>query len=113
MKLSEAIRKGSEGTEQYFGDFFRFRAGDHKLLACCALGAAWRGCFPDDVSFNAFSFFKLSEATGVDLTEEIEERLDSDGRIYIHRFKDEIAERNDDDRLSREEIADWLEGQGL
>lgn len=100
LKLSEAIRIGARIRPQCFGKFFR--DGES-----CALGAAYEagigraleyGGFPECFSDLERKFPMIHE-----LVPSVRGGVD---RLYM-----EIAARNDQ-KESRESIADWLEAQG-
>lgn len=110
MKLSEAIRKGSEGTQQ-ITDLYLLR--DEDGLHCCALGAAWHGCFPNGVFAPGAIYRDIIACTGTDLYQVVETRLDAYGDDIEMTLAQRIVVMNDEQHKTREEIADWLEGQGL
>ncbi len=100
-RLSALIRQGLAGTEQAHGVFFQ------AANRCCALGAAMRAQGMGPAYINDF----LDQWTGVLsrkarcpqwLTCGLSADVES---VVIHM--------NDDHRVSREEIATWLEEQGL
>lgn len=113
MKLSEAIREGAKLRPQCRGELFRYINPVHGWLSC-ALGAAleglgvsppaegedWdsRGKVPDETLCHSFPFLYIPESG---------EQRD------LSPLGLEIIDRNDKQGQSREEIADWLEAQGL
>lgn len=111
MKLSEAIREGAKKRPQTFDSFFSWDydtdEGDRVCIGSCALGAAYEACvgsvsnyFPEQGVFDA-----ISACVGIDLDQPI-------GPANMALWR-EITGRNDEDRHTREEIADWLEAEGL
>lgn len=97
MKLSEAIRLGSKGTAQIYGRFY------DEIGNSCALGAALKsyGLKVSDVSeWSMRPMFKrmttCPEGCGV--------KLD----LYS-----QIVHLNDDHRITREAISEWLEKEGI
>jgi len=100
-RLSALIRQGLAGTEQAHGVFFQ------AANRCCALGAAMRaqGMGPADIAdfLDDWDHVMAKKARcpqwlTCGLAGDVE-------TIVIHM--------NDDHRVSREEIAAWLEEQGL
>jgi uncharacterized NAD(P)/FAD-binding protein YdhS len=92
LKLSEAIRIGAKLRPQA------------KKLYChnggtCAIGAAAHGMYPHlaDVRQIEVAAWKVANKLAVD---------------YGRKLTDEIYYRNDNGQ-TREQIADWLEAQGL
>jgi hypothetical protein len=114
VKLSEAIRAGAKLHPQGFEDFFTYDE-ETKELHTCSLGAAVefvskeRGYEGDgslwidqilkdewgDILFNCY------------LDDDIGEEIEEDSEVY-----DGIVHRNDKDRMTREQIADWVEVLG-
>lgn len=109
MKLSEAIRKGCQGTLQAQGRYYEKRTG-----ALCALGAARKafGDKPEEMNGALinnsrlhsllFDNERVNPATKKNFTTEFKEKVFS-----------VIQDLNDTQRWTREAIADWLEGEGL
>jgi hypothetical protein len=93
-KLSQAIRLGATFRPQCRGLLFTHKFGD---VRSCAMGAAWEAI--------------TGTAEYVDLVKA--------KRILMKRFDvtdsciEDIQERNDQLGQTREQIADWLEAQGL
>ena len=93
--LADCIRKGArEDGKQIYGSFFAFGAhwgtGAYQVTGCCAAGAALLGAgadVPGDPERALYERFPISR-----------------GNIYKA-----IVHLNDDVRLTREEIADWVE----
>lgn len=88
MKLSEAIRRGCKFRPQGFG--CRLSADGRT----CALGAAVDGYHGKPVIGDVMSVFFLED-------------------VWPEYPHTDIVTWNDDDRLTREEIADRLERRGL
>jgi hypothetical protein len=122
-RLSEAIRAGAELRPQAFGDYVAI--DDRHQTCTCALGAAYEavtGIVPDtcDVydeqpSGNAPStvLTRTFNLRDVRLVTPLEARIIPDIEkepIEVYRV---VAQLNDRARWSREQIADWLEAQGL
>ena len=118
MKLSEAMRKGSECSTKTVETYFEsLKAVVEQGIECkaCAMGAALLGFNDCDVHKT---YDKLCYASIVDLiAESIGFRLDIES--VIHPFSNEadtlwsiIADLNDHRDLTREQIADWLESEG-
>ena len=94
LKLSEAIRIGARIRPQGF--FALFEEG-----RSCALGAAYEAvtaatCDPHDYIAVDQAFGRLLYGTWL-------------GRVTL---LDTVASMNDRERLTREQIADWLEARG-
>lgn len=93
LKLSEAIRIGATYRPQVRGVWF-----SHANGGSCALGAAWEG------AFGKVTRETWAHANGTELAL----RFGIPSSIIS-----EIAKRNDQGLMSREQIANWLEAQGL
>jgi hypothetical protein len=113
-KLSELIREGAKLRPQYFGSYFGLN--DESFLCSCALGAAFEAAGgsierylpnpPDDATWDSpVDIFQ--EAIGYDPNSILVESMS--GKPWLESL---IANWNDRDRLSREEIADKLEAMG-
>lgn len=111
MKLSEAIRKGAEMRPQFSGRWFSELADG--TVASCAQGAAYEAVFNEIPEWNEEPPTNLSGYVRGHVARSDEwNRLEAafpgvQGGIF-HR----IAHKNDRD-WTREEIADWLDEQGL
>ena len=101
MKLSEAMREGAKLRPQGFGSHF---PGYHKHgeegCTSCALGAAMEaaGIGPDAWHAWPAGQYTLAETFP---------------HGYDYDIVGRVLDMNDKERKTREEIADWLEGQGL
>ncbi len=97
MKLSEAMRIGAACHPQGTGLMFKMENGQ---LRTCALGAAYEGWFgcqeaePDNTYSTLYEVFPLL-------------------RENSERLAQQIWQMNDQYGKTREEIADWLQEQGL
>jgi len=96
LKLSEAIKRGikkSLSSREYGARVWVVKSGGHCFA--CVIGAAWLGSGGDN-HFLSSRFPELAEKCGVSTTLLIEgeRRYEQQGQ-------------------SREEVADWLESQGL
>jgi hypothetical protein len=104
LTLSQAIRKGSEGREQMYGDWYERWTG-----SVCAITAAFvaiEGDLPDNEDY-------LVWVVGDYFPELVNWIEDADGDSYpeLSALGDEITVWNDDDKLTFEEIATKLEAQ--
>lgn len=89
MKLSEAIREGAKLRPQYFGADYFGNGGS------CALGAAYE-------AVTGHGHYYADDAPTIeDLFPSLTVELEM-----------EIWDKNDQECLSREQIADWLEARG-
>lgn len=111
VKLSEAILKGCQGTEQEFGHY-----GDRNK--CCALGAANLASFG---SVHGASIYSSKVVTSQHF-EDVELDCPECGGSCSGEGFDNVLEGveigtvshlNDTHRWSREKIANWLKDQGL
>ncbi len=95
-KLSQAIRLGATFHPQCFGTMWnRDYSTFSGVFATCAVGAAIKAINPDCMNC-------------VEAQDELCERFNIEiGMIF------KIAYKNDTEKMSREQIADWLEQQGL
>ena len=93
MKLSDAIRKGCEGTYQYFGAGFDGKNG------YCAWGAAFHG--DNSVKGGDWHYKVDSKCFLCDWNSGKLPQHSTIGYIIFHL--------NDDHRMSREAIAEWVE----
>lgn len=100
MKFSEAIREGCKVTEPTRGSMFRFQDGK---ISACALGAGVIG----------LGYIPIANSIGLvrDKDGMRESAYDVAGSI-IGNIKGVVMGKNDVEQMSREEIADWLEGEG-
>jgi hypothetical protein len=104
MKLSEAMRNGIEVTEPMTGTMIEYdRDGN---LHACALGAAFVGRFgvpSEDDTYDPESFYvRMDQAYP-----ELAEMIDADWDV-----KWTIIAMNDNEHVSRDEIANWVESKG-
>lgn len=111
MKLSEAIRAGAAlrpGIRGRYADY-RVWGGADTCSGTCALGAAYEGItgkppdtFSEDVTERLVDLFPV-----------LTTRYTGDGNSDDWNLLDAIVHRNDYQDMTREQIADWLEAQGL
>ena len=105
MKLSEAIREGGKIRPQAFGTYF-----DEENRSC-ALGAASEGSgfrYEQTRGSVTARFAKLEKH----LRQHFPMLWQSQSESIASDLWYAISERNDDG-MTRSEIADWLEAQGL
>jgi hypothetical protein len=111
MKLSEAMRKGSELRPQGFGSMFTFSPRvpeEFDCVASCALGAAYEAVHreyklaPQNSALLYADFPVL--ATPCEAPCEC-----SDVKFLGSDVRDCIVHLNDSHMTTREEIADWVE----
>ena len=109
MRLSDAIRKGSQQRPQGYGSLFQSaivelsEEGFRIATVSCALGAAYEGLFgtaPEDAELECLD--ELEAAFPI-----LKERRGNE------TLMDGILLRNDHEKLTREQIADWLDEQGV
>jgi hypothetical protein len=104
MKLSEAIRQGAALRPQAHGDYSRILEDD--TICTCALGAAYEaitGVVPP-------SIYDSQSALVVDTV--LNTVFDANSRTGSAACRN-VVRWNDEDGLTREEIAARLEAQGL
>lgn len=103
LKLSEAIRLGSMGTQQAYG---RWHEKTDEGVAMCAMSTAWfalTGRAEEDAHASA-------------LAEALQARHaphPADPTVRDWSVASVIIDLNDQHRWPRHKIADWLEGLGL
>lgn len=123
MKLSEAIRKGSEITCPLNGAYFEYNFDDHKVCAC-AMGAALCAVKPElleDVkSMRTFptdsQLFNMAEEFFGEILFKYPQELIEEGYTYeedIGSLVSVVIELNDECDWTRERIADWLDQKGF
>jgi hypothetical protein len=104
MKLSEAIREGAKLHEQYFGAMFQHR--NRQIVRSCAFGAAYVQLFGERAENMMLS----------DIERETGAPVHGACRNPVTGVEDEMSEvilyLNDEQRWTREAIADWLESLG-
>lgn len=111
MLLSEAIRKGSGLRPQGFGAYFT--QNERREVCSCAIGAAIEGA-----TGRAFTD-GIAGSVALKKDKEIVKLLHGWGLIVRYnpgnysRRQWRIANMNDGQRMSREEIASVLESEGL
>lgn len=99
MKLSDAIRKGCEGTGQEFGNYFG-------IGTSCALGAALVGATGGNHLLHLSETIIL-KVVGV---ENFETPCPYEKCLYEHKSLAFIVSHlNDHHKWTREAIADWVE----
>lgn len=108
-KLSEAIRIGAQKRPQCFDGVFRMDFQSNQYRSC-ALGAALEAMFPsnNDQCVSKADMKDLREALHLSENEVIKDPFY--GTEYDICLV--IMSLNDDQRWSREKIADWLESIG-
>ena len=118
MKLSEAMRKGIECSEPTTGIFIAI--GNNGKCQACALGAAMLGFAECDVD-SLLTYDGQNDITSFLTAEHILRGYGVDMEYTIHDDKNEryglvgnlIIHLNDTRKLTREQIADWLETLNL
>lgn len=115
MKLSEAIRKGSQLVPQTTHQFFAFD-DNGELCGACAFSAAALAC---GYQPNRSIDWNDSYAAG-HILQAIQGCISMDDLLHYVRYngfevtlKSAIYDMNDREGKSREEIAHWLEMQGM
>lgn len=98
--LSQAIRFGSKLLPQAKGCTFDKDDEEKSVISSCALGAAFHAFHPVDFDLKTVDFFVIVKF--------LEVRVNLDLTL-----SDAIIKRNDKLGHSREQIADWLEEQGM
>ena len=105
MKLSQAIREGAKLHEQHFNSMFQHR--NRQIVRSCAFGAALVGLFGSRQTEDKM----LS-----DIERETGAALHGAATNPVTGAEDELSEvilyLNDEQRWTREAIADWLESIG-
>lgn len=97
LKLSEALRLGAMATKQVFG-----RLGN--LEETCAIGAANLGYGENPESQSVFAILSHAKADPCHLC---------DGGRGMNNMANLIIHMNDDHKVPREQIADYLESKGF
>lgn len=112
LSLSQAARKGAEMHPQGFGELVEEKEGENGPYLCtCFLGAAWAG-LGKDIHYmydeeDKWVYEELRRAWP-----ELERH--HKGPVHLHGPLQAIITRlNDLKRWTREDIADWLESEGL
>lgn len=103
MRLSEAIRIGSACGEQCRGNYFQDGA-------CCAMGAAAFAINPEAPTMLPSEVRDLLYRTWPELHTFI---VKPDGHGNSETLFGKIVLLNDHEEWTREQIAAWLESQGL
>lgn len=111
MKLSEAIREGIKARpEQAFGRYFQGANGS------CALGAAYDGlggCARAEWTPETVVEGFISRATGAEMFEiKIKCPKCKKTDVTAQSMARSIAHMNDDHKMTREDIASFLEAKG-
>lgn len=108
-KLSELMREGSKDTFQAFDDFFDW---DHRpLIGCCALGAVLHAVGRDEARSTETIETTIFDATGVRVCEyRTTHPLVNESLATVY---DIVTSLNDDNKWTREAIADWLQSIDL
>lgn len=107
MKLSEAMREGAKLRPQGFGSYFQPVAGD---FFSCAIGAAYEGIVgkldkrPDYMRSETIEHEAAFDMFDVEVINPV--------RNIRRNLHETIACLNDDEKWTREQIADWLETIG-
>lgn len=111
MKLSEAIRKGCEMVPQQAFNRFHVTT-DFGTIECCALGAAYIGMRnqPQVGDYGNSIYEWLDQWFNLERPAVAWWRAPHDQDKTLGYV---ITRLNDRFRWPREQIADWLEGQGL
>lgn len=113
MKLSEAMKAGIPLTEPITGQYEKYDPDTGKICGTCALGAAWVGLHGVDLDPNK------TGGVGWDLAKQWPEINDVFDRVHpitqatgqsIYKI---VIDLNDKHGWSREQVADWLEKEGL
>jgi hypothetical protein len=108
-KLSELMREGAQNTFQAFDDFFDWT--QRPLIGCCALGSALYAIGETNPYSIESLESKLHDATGIDITTQIATHPETNAGLMT--LYDIITSLNDDSKWTREDIATWLENNGL
>lgn len=113
LSLSQAARKGAEMHPQGYGELVESRCTPEgeETLCTCFLGAAWAGLGHDihymEAEEEAQICYELKKVWPLlDVVRK--------GPVHLHGPLQSIITRlNDLKRWTREDIADWLESEGL
>lgn len=100
MKLSEAIRKGSEQRPQFFGEYFGLN--EDSILASCAIGAAIEGFTGSRNEGDGYVQLLLQFP-------QLKHQVIDPVTNQIDSLANTITELNDEAKWTREAIADWVE----
>jgi hypothetical protein len=107
MKLSQAIREGAKHHEQHFHSMFQHR--NRQIVRSCAFGAAIVGLFGVQRAYDNMMLSDIERETGAPLHSAL-------ATNPVTGVEDELSEviiaLNDQQRWTREAIADWLESIG-
>lgn len=106
MKLSEAMRKGSELTQPISGVFLHEERKDGTITHACALGACYVGVEGVDGGFRQIADYLM------DRWPELDSMSHPHEQSTMLRLGNIIMDLNDEKGKTREQIADWLEGLG-
>lgn len=113
MKLSDAIRKGSEQRPQAFGTYFQTGKARDEIIGSCAMGAAIEGYtgLADDRGYSELlEAFPIIEHVKVLLPVEPIAKIEPPiSWNTTFDLDDAIFELNDTYKWTREQIADWIE----
>lgn len=105
MKLSEAIRKGSIGVSQITGELIFWEDG--KAVGCCALGAAIIGAELTQPTGHKDKYILLRER----FPELVKNIMSPRG--FEYELENIIIRLNDTHGWTFDQIANWLEENGL
>lgn len=111
IKLSEAMREGAKQHPQTHGHFFE-TDDENKVIATCALGAAFIGIGGDPAALQSPDevVTTLSERCNVDFHSEINDDYARKGHRTL--LWATIGRNDRGNGMPREAIADWLDANG-
>jgi hypothetical protein len=109
MRLSELLREGAKLRPQSFYAYFRFPFGLDKPGDSCALGAIYEA-LTGSINLNGFRVTTELKAKFPELIVTVENPMEEGEKASLALV---IARLNDNGGWTREEIAEWLEGQGF
>lgn len=101
MKLSEAIRKGAKLRPQAHGRYFESQG---ETLCSCALGAAWEGVELHWIEIDAYGLEAAFPA--------LKECVWNPSKNRYANLIGAVIRLNDEEKWSREQIADYVESLG-
>jgi hypothetical protein len=126
VKLSEAIKRGAARLPQTHGCFIEYNPMTQEPIGACALGAAYLELTqqepPTHFFDNTFQMESvqaeleiadtIEELTGIDFLQMVKPPATTGPRQDFTLFTT-IIDLNDTYRWTREQIADWLNKEGM